>query len=503
MADRIITFSPNKTSVSMTTSWGIFYTPGSSTDTTPTSLSGGSATVSFAISGITLGANENIKKIVLTSTRSNSGTIDSSARLTMNGVNYTTTKKLDVELTNGTNFEVGFYLIASGKAGNPGPYIAPNYYSMTTTISNMVLTVTIGTGNAFDGKVSSLNEGDKIMIQESENSLVPYTLVHHNYNDGKALIFRDAPLDTTVSWSYNYDPDGDTAFISSTLDNYLNGTWYSSLPGATRQFLQTIDYPVAARYEQSPDQEFIPRNACTISAIEADGNGDSLYGTMLNYLDTIICGSDYWTREHSYYSAGYKAKYIGKNGGVYTVGAQTKHSVRPTLGLLEDQTVIYSESDGGYIFCTKCTAPTTVKINNGTTNITNAQSNASYTLSWSGAAAGTNAPIVGYDVWYSTSANGTYSFYGTTTSTSMLVSGPEKGYQSYYFKVQTLTNNDMDYCNSDLSSTSRAISTKKSNLYYYDGTRWLIGLPKYWNGSAWVEGNSTNYYNGSSWKKPT
>lgn len=62
MADRTITFLPDKTSVSMTTSWGIFYTPGQSVNTQYTNLTGGRVTVSFAIAGITLGENENIKK---------------------------------------------------------------------------------------------------------------------------------------------------------------------------------------------------------------------------------------------------------------------------------------------------------------------------------------------------------------------------------------------------------------------------------------------------------
>ena len=495
MADRILTFSPDKTSVSMTTSWGIFYTPGSSTDTTYTSLTSGRATISFAISGITLGENENIKKIILTSTRSNSGTYDDSARLTVNDANYSTTKRLDVELTNGTNFEVDFYLIASGKAGKPGSYSAPNFYSMTTTISNIVLTVTIGEGNAFDGKVSSLNEGDKIIITEASGDGT-YTLVQHEYNTGKAMLFRDASIGT--SRYYYSTPSSYTSnkFESSTLDTYINITWYNSLPTATKDFLTTLDYPIAQK--NNGTATIISRNACTISNSEHSGGSES-WGFPLSYAGTLSLDTAYWTRTPVNGMNNY-ARMVNTSNEIANSSVTTARNVRPTLGVLETQLV--KPTTDGYIFCTKCTAPTTIEIDNGTTNITNTQPNTSCTLSWSGATAGTNAPITGYAVWYSTSANGTYSLYGTTTSTSMSVSGPEKGYQSYYFKVQTLTDEDADYCNSDLSSTSRAISTKNSNLYYYDGTRWLIGLPKYWNGSAWVEGNSTNYYNGSSWKKP-
>lgn len=501
MADRTLTFSPNKTSISMTTSWGIFQTPGSSTDTTHTALTGGSATVSFAISGITLGANENIKKIVLTSTRSNSGTIDGSARLTMNGVNYSAAKRLDAELTNGTNFEIDFFLMATGKAGSPGTYIAPNFYSMTTTISNMVLTVTIGEGSAFNGEISSLNEGDKIIITEASGNGT-YTLIQHEYNTGKAMLFRDASVGT--SKYYNSAPSSyvNNKFESSTLDTYINTTWYGGLPTATKNFLTTLNYPIAQNNNSTATT--ISRNASTISDTEHGGGTGSTsgekWGIPVSYTGTLSLSTPYWTRTPISGMNNY-AKIINTSNNTANSSVTTAQNVRPTLGVLETQLV--KPTTNGYIFCTKCTAPTTVKINNGTTNITNTQPNTSCTLSWSGAAAGTNAPITGYAVWYSTSANGTYSLYGTTTSTSMSVSGPEKGFSTYYFKVQTLSEEEIDYCNSNLSSTSRAISTKKSNLYYYDGTRWLIGLPKYWNGSAWVEGNSTNYYNGSSWKKPT
>lgn len=140
-------------------------------------ISGDSGTVKFAISGITLGEGESIKKVVLTSSYTQSGTADSSARFTMNGSSYSSSKRFEpTDIVNGTNFTVTFYLQASGTAGASGSAASPNSYSLTRTISNMVLTVTIGTGNAFDGKVSSLNEGDKIIITEASGTGT-YTLV--------------------------------------------------------------------------------------------------------------------------------------------------------------------------------------------------------------------------------------------------------------------------------------------------------------------------------------
>lgn len=493
MADRTLTFSPDKSSISLTTSWDIFQVNGTLQNSY---ISGDSGTVKFAISGITLGEGESIKKVVLTSSYTQSGTADSSARFTMNGSSYSSSKRFEpTDIVNGTNFTVTFYLQASGTAGASGSAASPNSYSLTRTISNMVLTVTIGTGNAFDGKVSSLNEGDKIIITEASGTGT-YTLVQHEYNTGKAMLLRDASIGTSKYYSSKPSSYYYNKFEDSTLDKYINTTWYGGLPASTKTFLSPLNYKVCLNNNQTVTT--ISRNACTISDSE-HSSGSANWGSPLSYAGTLSLDTAYWTRVPTSGMADY-ARIVDTSNGIANSSVTTARNVRPTLGVLETQLV--KPTTNGYVFCTKCTAPTTVKINNGTTNITNAQSNTSCTLSWSGAAAGTNAPITGYAVWYSTSANGTYSLYGTTTSTSMSVSGPEKGYQSYYFKVQTLTDDDADYCNSDLSSTSRAISTKKSNLYYYDGTRWLIGLPKYWNGSAWVEGNSTNYYNGSSWKKP-
>ena len=63
------------------------------------------------------------------------------------------------------------------------------------------------------------------------------------------------------------------------------------------------------------------------------------------------------------------------------------------------------------------------------------------TLSWSGAKAGTNNPITGYEIWRATSADGTYSrltsVTTSATSSSVSVTSPASN-GSYYYKVKTL-----------------------------------------------------------------
>lgn len=85
---------------------------------------------------------------------------------------------------------------------------------------------------------------------------------------------------------------------------------------------------------------------------------------------------------------------------------------------------------------TACSAPTTVSI-----SATNVAPGASVTLSWSGAGAGTNNAITGYQIYRATSSGGTYSLLTTVTSTatsgSTTVSAPTSSGSSYYYKVLT------------------------------------------------------------------
>lgn len=86
---------------------------------------------------------------------------------------------------------------------------------------------------------------------------------------------------------------------------------------------------------------------------------------------------------------------------------------------------------------TACTAPTAVSVSS-----TGVAPGAIVTLSWSGAAAGTNNAITGYQVYRATSATGTYSLLSSVTSTatsgSTTVSAPTTSGSSYCYKVLTV-----------------------------------------------------------------
>ena len=94
-------------------------------------------------------------------------------------------------------------------------------------------------------------------------------------------------------------------------------------------------------------------------------------------------------------------------------------------------------------------APTSVSL-----SATNAAPGAELTLSWSGASGGDNNSIAGYQVYRSTSAEGSYSLLSSVTTTatsgSTTVTAPTENNASYYYKV--LTVGTLDGYNSDLSS---------------------------------------------------
>ena len=130
-----------------------------------------------------------------------------------------------------------------------------------------------------------MNEGDKILIEESEGVFASYTLVHHEYNTGKALLFRDDSIGTKQWRSSVPSSANANRYKDSTLDNYLENTWFPSLLETTRSYLQTIDYPVA---DTDGAKILINRHAATLSGSETgEGGAASQYGDLWNYTGTL------------------------------------------------------------------------------------------------------------------------------------------------------------------------------------------------------------------------
>jgi hypothetical protein len=100
-------------------------------------------------------------------------------------------------------------------------------------------------------------------------------------------------------------------------------------------------------------------------------------------------------------------------------------------------------------------APTTLEVSNSSPDAGTA-----VTLSWSGAAAGSYNGITGYNVYRSTSADGSYSLIGSVTTTntygSMNVAAHATMGSTYYFKVKALG----EYGDSNLSDAYVGVTSK-------------------------------------------
>lgn len=146
-------------------------------------------------------------------------------------------------------------------------------------------------------------------------------------------------------------------------------------------------------------------------------------------------------------------------------------------------------------------APTSVVL-----EATNAAPGAAVTLSWSGAKAGTNNTIAGYQVHRATSASGTYSLLTTVSSTatsgSAVVSAPEDNDAAYFYRV--LTMGTLDGYNSDLSSAYAALtctfsSPSAPSTVTLDGSTALYiapgsGVLLAWSGAAGGANNAITGY---------
>ena len=307
----------------------------------------------------------------------------------------------------------------------------------------------------------SASSGTKIAITESSGTAL-YTLVHHNYNNGKAMLFRDASIGTKA-WRSSTPSSTNNIFQGSTLDAYLT-SWYSTLPSTTTKYLTTLDYPVTDK-NYGGSKIYITRDACTISLAETGLADHANWQDIgdLDCLDTLGCGSLYWTRQPSNgTTSAYRITAAGTNYG--TVAVTNTSGVRPTLGVLETQDVEYDSSLGAYVLVdapepTQCGAPSAVLLWGTETDMTDVEPGEELYLSWR---EGTGTYITGYAVYTSASLNSGYTLYTTTTDQYVYpIPAPTSYSTTLYFRVQTLGQGGINGSyNSALSTAYRYVRTK-------------------------------------------
>ena len=468
---------------------------------------GDSVEKNFTISGINLADNESIKRVMLTATINRSGTTDYSEVITVNGLGFSNgSRRIDSnEIANGTNWTAKFYICATGRVGMAGALNQSVNHSCTIYFSNVSLTITTGTGSAFDGTIESLPEGSKIIIDESEDTQGQYTLVSHDYNTGKALLWRD---DVYTTSSFNYSS---AKFIGGTLDNYLNATFYEALPDTTKSYIVVANYPTLTNHTAYGGVvESLERYICIPSLRELFDGAGSAEGTLLMYLGTVpsVSKTSYWTRSMVNDTSITNARYINSAGNNYfSDSVESIHGVRPCFCVLEEQLVIPSDDGTCYALASSVASPATVYLNGVATDMNDQQREASAVLSWD---AVENKLVTGYEVWSCDTIDGDFTFFGAVTiaddgtiPTEMPVRTGNKGFMSTFFKVKAVTTPDTDYLDSDLSDDTRLMNTKRTNVHYYDGVRWLLATIRYYNDNAWDEIEGAKYYDGTQWVAPS
>lgn len=307
--------------------------------------------------------------------------------------------------------------------------------------------------------ISSLDTGATILLKEADGSYADYTLVQLDYNDGKALLWRNESIGSSA-WRATNVAASSMLYQGSDLDTYLT-TWYQNLPSDTQNVLSSISYPVASTNSSSGPQTYISRYAATVSGSEIGCTNSSggYYGTELDFYYKPAATS-YWTRQP--YAGLAAVFYYNKDDAVFSgVSSTSSRGVRPTVGVDQESIeVTWDGTLGGYklskvVTATPCTAPAALYLDGGSYNYGDVEPGNSYTLSWD---AGTGSSIIGYAVYYSTSSSGSYTWMKDVTGTSTTVYAPDT-YSTYrYFKVKTLgADSSLD---SELSTAYRYVHTK-------------------------------------------
>lgn len=308
-------------------------------------------------------------------------------------------------------------------------------------------------------KVSELNDGVTILLEESSGTYSSYTLMQHNYNSGKALLWRDASIGS-VKWRTSTVSYYNNLYQTSYLDSYLNNTWYPSLLSTTRSLLASLSYPVAD-YNSGGNPTSITRNAATVSATELGLVVDSDYGSTLDYAVAGIIDRDvnYWTRQPV--DSSNTVYYVYADGSRDNSSSTTSYSVFPTVGVSESTSVEWDGTLGGYKLSSATSsspvAPANVYLYNDYNvegNFSEVEPGTSFTLKWDPS---TSSSIIGYRIYYIDTGDTSYTPDGDTTSLSKTVYAPDTYSTSRVFYVATIGTNGTV---SAMSSSSRYIVTK-------------------------------------------
>ena len=244
-------------------------------------------------------------------------------------------------------------------------------------------------------------------------------------------VYRNgASLQSTTSTSLAVQAHS-TAGSSYYYQVYTLGSHSNSAASASR-YLYTYSHPSAPTAVSASNTNPNAGTAVTLSwSGAAAGSYNAITGyeihrsttsggtySLLTSVSTTAASGSVSVTAHATMGSAYYYKVI-------TVGERSKSGVSSAYATVTSK--VY----------TACTAPTAVSV-----SANNVAPGASVTLSWSGAAAGTNNAIAQYQVYRATAAAGSYSLLttvtGTATSGSTGVTAQTTRGSSYYYKVLTV-----------------------------------------------------------------
>lgn len=461
---------------------------------------GASVEKTFDTSSIVFQEGEFIKRAIISASITRSGPTDYSELITVNGLGFSMgSRKIDPqEFVDNPRWKARFYVEATGHVGTAGELNQTVHYSCTLKFSDVTLSITTGTGSAFDGKIESLPEGSKIIIDEPEGVTGTYTLVHHNYNDGLCLIWRDNCIEYQDALNHNSDHYNKDNY--GRIDAYLSDTFYVNMPSSTKSCIQQANYPTLSDRAYGGTVSDLYRYICipSVRELKENVNAAEWNGTPLDYLTTVTNGELYWTRSIATSTAGL-GYYITTEGNEQTRNRSYNGGIRPCFCLLESQLVSPNEDGTAYLLSQKVAAPANLYLNSLAQDLVDLQRDTTILLSWD---AVNNSLVQGYEVLVKNSLDEEYSSQGTVVadaegviSTWLPISMGSKGYVTKYFAVKAITTPETDFLDSEPSSVYRSAATKKTNFHYFDGSIWLLGVPKYYDGSNWKEVKTTYYNN--------
>lgn len=192
-----------------------------------------------------------------------------------------------------------------------------------------------------------LELGDTVFIAETDTSTAEYHVVDKDYY-GDILLVRTECLNDPVRYFYSaVGTEAATKYDGSTLDEYLNGTFYDSLPMFTADIIKPVDIPVRSNASNGGTKASLNRKVFALSATEWDWPGSALEGEAVKYTAKRDVDLAYWTRESPYASGANFAYYITTNG-TRAIGSCTQGGiyVRPAFCISKE--LLLEEIDGGF-----------------------------------------------------------------------------------------------------------------------------------------------------------